>query len=119
MILKLSNLVAITILSALLSQFLPWWSLMLTSFAVSFISVVKGNASFWVPFFAGALLWLVHSFLLANANNFVLTNKMAVLFPLQGNTALLLLVSSCIGGLAAGFSGVLGKESRLILDKRK
>ena len=118
MIQKLSNLVAIIILAVLLEQFLPWWSLMLASFAVSFLSDLKGSASFWMPFLAGALLWLVHSFILANANDYVLTNKMAVLFPLQGNAALLLLVSSCIGGLAAGFSGVFGKECRLLLDKK-
>jgi hypothetical protein len=57
--------------------------------------------------------------LLANANDFVLTNKMAVLFPLQGNAALVLLVSSFVGGLAAGLSGLFGKECRLLLDKKK
>tara|TARA_B110000967_G_scaffold210084_1_gene270402 strand:+ start:2961 stop:3320 length:360 start_codon:yes stop_codon:yes gene_type:complete len=119
MIRKILNLVAIVILAVLLEQFLPWWSLMLASFAVSFLSDLKGSASFWMPFLAGALLWLVHSFVLANANDFVLTNKMAVLFPLQGSAALVLLVSSCIGGLAAGLSGVFGKECRLLLDKKK
>ena len=64
MIRKLSNLVAITILAVLLEQFLPWWSLMLASFAVSFLSDCKRQCLFLGALF-GRCIALVGTFLFA------------------------------------------------------
>ncbi len=108
----------VTITSALiLSQFMPWWSVMLASFLTALLVSLKRSAVFFVPFMAIAILWMTHSFWLGNANDFILAKKIANLLPLGGNAYLLILVTGIIGGLSAGISGVLGKQCSQLLKK--
>jgi hypothetical protein len=61
---------------------------------------------------------MVNAFWLSNANDFILANKIAVLLPLNGNAFLLILVTGVIGGLAAGISGIFGKQCVTLLSER-
>ena len=109
---------SITILLAiLLSLFLPWLSVMVAAFLTSIFLSLKKSAVFFVPFLAIAILWMLHAFYLSNGNDFILAKKIAVLLPLNGNASLLILVTGIIGGIAAGFSGVFGKQCLKILNK--
>jgi hypothetical protein len=109
------NFIATIILALILSQFLPWWSVMLASFLTAFIIGLKRSAVFFVPFLAIALLWITHAFWLGNANDFILAKKIANLLPLAGNAYLLILVTGIIGGLSAGVSGIFGKQCSQLL----
>jgi len=104
-------------LAVVFSQFLPWWSVMLAAFISAVIFVLKRAAVFFVPFFAITLFWIGYSLLLSSVNNFVLAEKIAVLLPLQGSYALLIVVIGLIGGLAAGFAAIFGKQCVLIRNK--
>ncbi len=104
------NFIATIFFAAILSQFLPWWSIMVTAFITGFLLSLKRTAVFTIPFLAITLLWIVHSFWLGNANDFILAKKIAVLLPLKGNPYLLILVTGLIGGLAAGVAGIFGKQ---------
>lgn len=107
---NLINFIATIIIALLLSQILPWWSVMLASFITAIIFSLKKTAVFFVPFLAIALFWMVYAFWLSSANDFTLSKKIAVLLPLQGNPYLLLLVTGIVGGLAAGIAATFGKQ---------
>ena len=109
----------ITIILALaFSFFLPWWSVMLAAFITAFRLPLKGVSVFLVPFFAILLFWAAYSYILASDNGFVLSKKIAVLLPLEGNPYLLILVTAVVGGLAAGIAGIFGKQCQLLLRKK-
>tara|TARA_R110002096_G_C14624120_1_gene724324 strand:+ start:2519 stop:2872 length:354 start_codon:yes stop_codon:yes gene_type:complete len=108
----------ITIIFAIaLSLFLPWWSIMVAAFASGLFFSLKRFYVFLIPFLAVTLFWIVYSFWLGNANDFILAKKIAILLPLKGNPYLLILLTGIIGGLAAGVSGVFGKQCATILKK--
>ncbi|NCO64973.1 MAG: hypothetical protein GW839_00970 [Flavobacteriales bacterium] len=105
-----------TILIAVaLSLVLPWWAIMVAAFITSLFLPLKKSAVFFVPFLSIAVLWTVHAFYLGNSNDFILAKKISVLFPLNGNIFLLILVTGIIGGIAAGISGVFGKQCHRLL----
>ena len=108
------NFIVTIIVALALSQFLPWWSVMLASFITSIRFSLKGSAVFFVPFAAISLYWIVYAFWLSSFNDFILANKIAVLLPLQGSPYLLILVTGLIGGLAAGIAAVFGKQCVLL-----
>jgi hypothetical protein len=91
---------------------------MVAAFATSLFFNLKGASVFVVPFLAITLFWMVNAFWLSNANDFILANKIAVLLPLNGNAFLLILVTGVIGGLAAGISGIFGKQCVTLLSER-
>jgi hypothetical protein len=113
------NFIATIIIALILSQFLPWWSIMVASFITALGFSLNKIAVFLVPFLAIMVFWIVYSFWLSSANDFILAKKIAVLLPLNGNAYLLILVTGIIGGIAAGFSAVFGKECSLFITKKK
>lgn len=113
----LLNFIATILLAAILSQFLPWWSVMLAAYITALFLSLKGGAVFLVPFLAILLFWAVYAFWLGNANDFILSKKIAVLFPLGGNAFLLILVTGFIGGLAAGIAALFGKQCSLLVKR--
>lgn len=111
------NFIATIIIALVLSQLLPWWSVMLAAFITSCLIGLRRSAIFFVPFLAIAVLWMVLAFWLGNANDFILAKKIATLLPLGGNPYFLILVTGIIGGLAAGVAGIFGKQCSLLFKK--
>ena len=112
------NFIATIIIAGILSQFLPWWSIMVAAFTSSLFISLKKTSVFVVPFLAIMVFWMGYAFWLSNANDFILAKKIAVLLPLNGNAFLLILVTGIIGGFAAGISGIFGKQCVTLLSKR-
>ncbi|TVZ58209.1 hypothetical protein NA63_0705 [Flavobacteriaceae bacterium MAR_2010_105] len=113
------NFIATIVLAIILSQFLPWWSVMVAAYVSALFVSLKRGAVYFVPFLAIALLWMAHALWLSNANDFILAKKIAVLLPLKGSPFLLLLMTGVIGGLAAGISGLLGKQCTMLFGTNK
>ena len=63
------------IITLILSQFFPWWSVMVAAFFTALLFSLKKSAVFFVPFMAVALLWIVQSYILSSANDFTLAKK--------------------------------------------
>lgn len=112
------NFIATLVIAIVLSQFLPWWSIMIASFITGLLISLKKTAVFFVPFLAVALFWMVYSFVLSSSNDFIMAKKISVLLPLQGNPYLLILVTGLIGGIAAGISGILGNQFKEVFVDR-
>lgn len=113
----ISNFLLTILLGIILSLFLPWWSIMLAAFLSGAIVRLKNTSAFFVPFFAMALFWIIQAWMMASANDFILTEKIGVLLQLGEEPILVILITGIIGGLAAGISGLFGNQTRAILAK--
>lgn len=113
------NFVLSFLLAAVLSLFLPWWSVMLAALLVGLVVHLRHTAAFISPFLAISLYWLIYAWWLSSANDFVLAQKIAVLLPLEGSASLLILVTGIMGGIAAGISGSLASTARSLFRRRE
>lgn len=104
-------------LAFLLSQFLPWWSVMLASFISGFSIPLKKTSVFFIPFLSIAIFWMGYAWYLGSNNDFILAKKIAVLLPLNGNSVLLIIITGIVGGIAAGMSGFFAVECRKLFKK--
>ena len=111
---QLIHFIILIIIALILSTIFPWWYIMLAAFLVGLFVPLKKSAVFFIPFLAIGLLWIVQAFIISNANDFTLAKKIAVLFPLEGNPYLLLLVTGIVAGLAAGIAGIFGKQCHAV-----
>ena len=112
---KILNFISTLILAIVLSVILPWWGIMLAAIITGFLIPLKGASVFFIPFLSVFLFWLVYTFWLSSSNDYTLANKIAVLLPLNGNAFLLIFVTALIGGIAAGISGIFGKQLKDLL----
>jgi len=108
------NFLATIIIALILSQFLPWWSVMVAAFVTALLFSLKKSAVFFVPFIAIALLWITYAFWVSSINDFILAKKIAILLPLNGNAYFLILLTGIIGGLAAGIAAIFGKQCQIL-----
>jgi hypothetical protein len=95
----------------LLQNIFPWWSAAVAAFLIAFILYTKPGSSFLAGFLGIALLWIIWAFLANYSNDGVLASRVAAIFSLPNN-ALLLLITSLIGGLAGGFAAMTGSYFR-------
>jgi hypothetical protein len=114
---NLINFIVTIIIALILSQFLPWWSVMVAGFVSALFFSLKKAAVFFVPFLAILLFWSVYAFLASSGNDFTLAKKIAVLLPLGGNPYILILVTGLIGGLASGVAALLGKQLSILAGR--
>ncbi|GAC1441692.1 MAG: hypothetical protein NVSMB63_09440 [Sediminibacterium sp.] len=91
---------------------LPWWSFAITSFIVS-VAVHQRAGKAFVAGFAGLfLLWVILASLQDNANEHLLSTKVAQMLPLGGSYIILLLITGIIGGLVSGLAALAGSFLR-------
>ncbi|MCK8481458.1 hypothetical protein [Psychroserpens algicola] len=109
------NFVVTLLLALILSQFLPWWSVMVAGFVSALFFSLKKVAVFLVPFLAILVFWSVYAFIISSGNDFTLAKKIAVLLPLEGSPYLLILITGLVGGLAAGIAALLGKQCSVLV----
>ncbi len=106
------------ILTALLSfafglfTVLPWWSFAVTSFIIAAAIHQKAGKAFLAAFIAVFLLWAILVFIIDNANQHLLSVKVATILPLGGSSFALILLTAFIGGLVAGLSALTGSYLR-------
>ena len=109
------HLILTIVLAWGITLFSPWWGVMAAALLVSFLFPLKGFNSFFIPFLAVFLLWGIQAFLAGSSNDFILSKKIADLFSLNGNPYLLIGITALIGGLAAAFAGLLGKQLKSVV----
>jgi hypothetical protein len=111
------NFIVTIIIALILSQFLPWWSVMVAGFVSSLFFSLKKAAVFVVPFLAIFVFWVVYAYLVASQNDFTLSRKIADLFSLGGSEYTILIVTGLIGGIAAGVAALLGKQCSMLVKQ--
>lgn len=91
---------------------LPWWSFVFTSFLVAMAVHQKPGKAFISGFLGLFLLWGLLAILKDNANEHILSTKVAKLFPLGGSYLLLIFITAFIGGLVSGLAATSGSTFR-------
>ncbi|MBK9380364.1 MAG: hypothetical protein IPN39_03465 [Chitinophagaceae bacterium] len=98
-------------ISGLLS-FSPWWGFAVTSLFVALLVHQKAGKAFLAGFLGLFLLWGGLAWWIDMKNNGVLSQKIASVLPLGGNSILLIVVTGVAGGLVAGFAAMSGSYLR-------
>ena len=100
------------IVSLAIGFYMAWWSIAIAAFLVAaFIRQNPGRA--WLSGFLGIfLLWAVLAWWIDIKNQGILSQKIALIFPLGGSVLLLILVTAFIGALVGGFAALTGSYIR-------
>lgn len=110
--------IVVLLLTALLGYAIPlyltWWSFAVTSFIIALLIHQKALVAFIAGFLGLFLLWLFLTLIIDNANQHILSQKMARLLPLNGSSLALILITSLIGGLISGFASLTGSLANKI-----
>ena len=101
----------ILIASFFLQMILPWWVIIILSFATCGLIGKTVKISFWHPFFAILLLWLGLALFKSLPNNNVLATRVAEMVGVK-LWYVVLLLTVLLGGLAAAISGICGYHFR-------
>lgn len=105
-----------TALTALLgfaaSLYGPWWSFAITAAIVAIAIHMKSAKAFLSGFTGLFLLWFAQALWIDNANNHLLSQKVAAILPLGGSSMMLLLITALVGALIAGFAALTGSLAR-------
>jgi hypothetical protein len=108
--------IVVVLLTALLGYAAPlyftWWSFAITSFIIAIFIHQKPFAAFIATFAGLFLLWAAMALIIDNANNHLLSQKIATILPLGGSSFLLIFITAFIGGLISGFAGITGSFAR-------
>ncbi len=91
---------------------LPWWLFAFSSMLVSLAIHQKAGKAFLSGFAGLFLLWTILAFLKDNANDHILSAKVAQILPLGGSSVVLILVTGLIGGLVSGLAALTGSYLR-------
>jgi hypothetical protein len=113
---KMKFLIA-TILTALLSFiagiYIPlWWFFAVVALLVALLIHQKAGNAFFAGFLGLFILWFILAFWMDNANDGVLSVKIASLLPLGGSKWILMIFTAVTGGLVAGFAALSGSYLR-------
>ena len=106
-----------TILTALLSFiagiYVPlWWFFAIVALLVAVLVHQRGGKAFFSGFLGLFILWFLLAFWIDQANDSVLSARIASLLPLGGSKWMLIIVTAVIGGLIAGFAALSGSYLR-------
>lgn len=101
----------ILIASFLLQLVLPWWVIIVISFAACGLIGKTAKVSLWHPFFAIVVLWTGMALFKSIPNHNLLVSRVAEMFSLHA-WWLILVLTSLLGGFAAGVSGLCGYHFR-------
>ena len=108
--------ILVTALLAFVSGlYLPWWGIAIAAFVVSAAIPQKPAYSFLSGFLGLFLLWEVLAWWIDNKNNGILSQRVASLFKLGNSSVLLIVITSIIGALVAGFAALAGSYLRRLI----
>jgi hypothetical protein len=109
------SIVVTGLVAFVVGLYMPWWGIAIAAFIVSAAIPQKPAFSFLSGFLGVFLLWEVLAWWIDNKNNGILSQKIASVLPLGGSSVLLIVITSIIGGLVAGFAALAGTYMRRLI----
>lgn len=94
--------------------FLPWWSIALVAFLVALLLIQNIGKGFLSGFAGIFILWGLLAFWIDIKNESILSHKIAQLFPLEGSSLLMILITALVGGIVGGFAAMAGSSLRRV-----
>ncbi len=87
----------------------PWWiGVVIAPFVIAFFLSSNQKEAFFLSFISLFIIWFLGSLWSHIPSKGILTKQVAEILPLGGNSILLILVTSLIGGLVGGISAWSG-----------
>ena len=99
----LYQLIATMILSFILQNFLPWWTMAIGAAALGYFFGNKGFVSFLIGFLGVGLLWLGMAMFIDVSTQSILTEKINKILPLN-----VFILTTLVGGLVGGLASLTG-----------
>ena len=96
----------IALVSLVFGMFLPWWTVAIAAFGIVYLYRLTPWFAFLSGFAGVFICWALIALFRDNANDGILSHKIALILPLGGSGALLILVSALIGGIVGGMAGL-------------
>lgn len=109
------SIIVIALLSFIIGQYAPWWSLAIVSFIVTLFINQRPGSAFVSGFLAIFILWILLTLLINAANGSILANRIGGMLGIGENPILLAFISAFVGGIVAGFAAL--SASYLIAKK--
>jgi hypothetical protein len=109
------SILVTALLAFVAGLYMPWWGIAIAAFLVSAAIPQKPAFSFLSGFLGVFLLWEVLAWWIDSKNNGILSQKIASILPLGGSSVLLIVITSIIGALVAGFSALAGSYLRRLI----
>lgn len=103
--------IVILIISFLLQIFLPWWVIVVISFATCGLIGKTEKISFWQPFMAIVVLWTGMALYKSIPNQHILATRIAEMLGVK-IWPLVLAITAILGGITAAISGWCGYQFR-------
>ena len=113
----LISIIIIALLAFALTCVLPWWVLAPVAFTVAFGGGLSAGRGFLAGFLGVGLMWLTVAVVRDQANEHILSARMARLFHLPGYW-LFLFAGALVGGLVGGLAGWSGAVVRRVFASR-
>jgi hypothetical protein len=105
-------------LSFIAGLYLPWWSIAIVAFLVALLIKQRIEWAYLAAFTSIFLLWGGLALVIDIKNRSILSHKIAEIFPLNGSTFLIILVTAFVGALVAGFAAMSGSSLRPLERRR-
>lgn len=102
----LITLILILLFSFLAGLYFPWWSIAIVAFILSLLIHQKPWVSFLAGFLALFLLWGFLSVWISVSNGHILAHRVSLLIFKTDSPFLLILITTLIGALVAGFAAL-------------
>lgn len=99
-------LTLILLFSFLAGLYFPWWSIAIVAFILSLLIPQKPWVSFLSGFLALFLLWGFLSVWISVSNGHILAHRVSLLIFKTDSPFLLILITTLIGALVAGFAAL-------------
>jgi len=113
------SILVTALLSFVSGLYMPWWGIAIAAFLVSAAIPQKPAFSFLSGFLGVFLLWEVLAWWIDNKNSGILSQKMASILGLGSSSLLLIIITSLIGALDAGFAALAGSYFRRIIFRQQ
>jgi hypothetical protein len=108
----------ILIAAFFLQMIMPWWIVIVLSFAACGLIGKTAKISFWHPFLAIFVLWLGMALFKSMPNHNILATRVAEMLGVK-LWYVVLIITALLGGIAAAISGLCGYHFRKAVIVKK
>lgn len=105
------KIVLIAFFSFWAEQVFPWWSAVVCAALIAALIPTSGRKAFISGFAGVGLLWLLCALIFSFQTDFLLTERVALLFGVN-SSALIILLTVMIGAIAGGMGALVGNQLR-------
>jgi hypothetical protein len=109
------SILVTAVVSFVAGLYMPWWGIAIAAFLVSAAIPQKPGFSFLSGFLGVFLLWEILAWWIDNKNSGILSQKMANILPFGGSSLVLIIVTSLVGAIVAGFAALAGSYLRRLI----